>query len=183
MKINLKTLVLMAVFIAMMAITAFIKIPFPLVPITFQLFVAVTSGIFLGPIYGPIAMAVYMFAGLAGLPIFANGGGIGYVVSPTFGFIVGFILSSFVSGILWSDSWGKRILAISLATIACYIPGIPYFWLFYGMSKGMSIAGAIVYNLPFLAKDIILGGVLFAFAQVMGRVAPDLVWKNKRSLT
>lgn len=182
MKINLKVMILMAIFIALMAMTAFIKIPF-IVPITFQLFVAVASGIFLGPIYGPFAMAIYVVAGLVGLPVFANGGGIAYVVSPTFGFIVGFVIASFVAGILWADNWGRRIAAIILATIACYIPGIPYFWIFYGMTKGMTIVAATVFNLPYLAKDVVLGGILFGFAQTMGRVAPELMWKNRKTQT
>jgi biotin transport system substrate-specific component len=179
MKINTRTLVMMAIFVALMAISAYVKIPFSLVPITFQLFIAVASGIFLGPVYGPISMGVYMIAGLVGLPVFANGGGIQYVLSPTFGFIIGFVLASYVIGALWNDAWPRRILAIILSVLSCYVIGIPYLW----MLGTKSLVDSTVIMLPFIAKDIVLGGVLFGFAQTMGKVAPELMWRNNKSLT
>lgn len=181
---NVKILVMMSIFTALMIISAWIRIPIPPLPaITFQLFVAVASGIFLGSAYGAIAMGVYLILGLIGVPVFTNGGGLSYIFQPTFGFIIGFILAAFITGALWTDSWPGRVLAIVLAVLSCYVIGIPYFWMILNSSKPMAITAATLTMLPYLAKDLVLGGVLFAFAQVMGRVAPDLVWKNKKSLT
>lgn len=183
MKNNVKMLVMMAVFVCLMSVAAYIKIPTPLVPITFQLFVAVASGLFLGPVYGPISMAVYMVAGLAGLPVFASGGGIIYFISPSFGFIIGFVLSSYISGVLWAEAWPRRILAIILSVISGYVIGIPYFWLIMNAKKPQEFGAAVLVMLPFLAKDIVLGGVLFGFAQTMSKIAPELMWRNRKSLT
>lgn len=183
MKINVKMLVMMAVFVCLMAVSAYIKIPTPWVPVTFQLFVAVASGLFLGPVYGPISMMAYVIAGLAGLPVFASGGGIMYVLMPSFGFLIGFVLSSYVSAILWSDALPRKILAIISSVIACYIVGIPYFWLIMNAKKPQDFIAALATMLPFLAKDIVLGGILFGFAQTMSKVAPELMWRSKKSLT
>lgn len=183
MKSTVKMLVMMAVFVCLMSVAAYIRIPTPLVPITFQLFVAVASGLFLGPVYGPVSMAVYMIAGLTGLPVFAGGGGIMYFLSPSFGFIIGFILCSYVSGALWSDAWPRRILAIILSAMSGYVIGIPYFWLIMNAKKPQDFGAAVLVMLPFLAKDIVLGGVLFGFAQTMSKIAPELMWKNRKSLT
>lgn len=183
MKKSVKTLVMMAVFVCLMSIAAYIKIPTPLVPVTFQLFVAVASGLFLGPVFGPISMAVYMIAGLIGLPVFAGGGGIMYFLTPSFGFIIGFILCSYISGVLWTNAWPRRILAIILSVISSYIVGIPYFWLIMNAKKPQEFGAAVLVMLPFLAKDIVLGGVLFGFAQTMSKIAPELIWRNRKSLT
>ena len=71
-----------ALFVALMVAAAFIKIPFP-VPLTFQTVVSVLAGLLLGAKKGAAAMAVYAFMGLAGLPVFAAGGGIYYIFKPS----------------------------------------------------------------------------------------------------
>ena len=89
-----------AIFVVLMIVSAFIKIPFPLVPLTFQTVVAVLAGLLLGPLYGTAAVGVYIFMGLIGLPVFTSGGGFAYVVQPTFGYILGFAAAAFVAGAL-----------------------------------------------------------------------------------
>lgn len=69
------------------------------VPITLQAFFAVLAGAFLGSRMGAISMAVYAFIGLAGAPVFAKfHGGIGQLLSPTFGFIIAFIFTAYITG-------------------------------------------------------------------------------------
>ena len=64
-----------AIFVVLMVVSAFIKIPFPLVPLTFQTVVAVLAGLLLGPLYGTAAVGVYIFMSLraaAGLPMWCS---------------------------------------------------------------------------------------------------------------
>src|SRR5699024_8014799 len=69
------------------------------VPITLQTFFAILSGLILGSRLGAFTMFVYMMLGLAGVPVFAQfKGGISMLLSPTFGFIVSFILIAYVAG-------------------------------------------------------------------------------------
>lgn len=97
-------LTLGSLFVALTAIGANMTsiVPFLViggVPITLQTFFSVLAGIVLGSRLGAFSMFVYMVLGLAGAPIFAQfKGGIGTIMSPTFGFILSFVLVAYVAG-------------------------------------------------------------------------------------
>ena len=76
MKISAKDLTLVALFSALIAVGAFIKIPFLLVPITLQTLFIVLSALVLERKLAVLSVIVYIMIGLVGFPIFANGGGI-----------------------------------------------------------------------------------------------------------
>ena len=84
-----KDLVLCAMFVALIAVGAFIKVPVPVVPFTLQLLFTMLAGLLLGPANGALAVVVYIVLGLVGLPIFTQGGGPGYIFQPSFGYIIG----------------------------------------------------------------------------------------------
>lgn len=149
-----------AIFVALMAAAAFIKIPFPLVPLTFQTVVSVLAGLLLGAKKGVISMAVYMFIGLIGLPVFAAGGGIYYVVKPSFGYILGFIASAAVAGLIAGRAglplW-RYILAAMVAFLANYVVGIPYCIVAAHLSGTKDLLNLfIVGNLIYMPKDAAL---------------------------
>ena len=79
------SLLLCALFTALVAMGAFIRIPTPLVPLTLQLWCTTMAGMLLGPKLGAISVLVYVLLGLIGVPVFTMGGGIGYIFQPTFG--------------------------------------------------------------------------------------------------
>ena len=56
------------------------------------------AGLLLGPVNGALAVVVYIVLGLAGLPIFTQGGGPGYIFQPSFGYIIGFAVATYVTG-------------------------------------------------------------------------------------
>src|SRR5699024_2395253 len=93
-----------AMFVALAAIGANLTSVAPFlvvggVPITLQTFFAVLAGLVLGSRMGAFSMFVYMMAGLAGAPVFAQfKGGAGAALSPTFGFILSFILVAYFAG-------------------------------------------------------------------------------------
>lgn len=153
-----------AIFVALMVVSAFIRIPFPLVPLTFQTVVAVLAGLLLGPVYGTAAVGVYIFMGLIGLPVFTSGGGFAYVVQPTFGYILGFAAAAFVAGALCGRRKAAQItlrgalLASVAGFLVNYIVGVPYFlliWHFY-MHNGGVWQAAVTYNLIYMPKDLAL---------------------------
>ena len=93
-----KTLIYCSLFTALIAAGAFIKIPVPVVPFTLQYLFTMLAGLLLGSKRGTISVVAYMLLGLAGLPIFSEGGGLWYVFKPSFGYIIGFCLGTYVTG-------------------------------------------------------------------------------------
>ena len=80
-------MILCAMFVALIAVGAFIKVPIPVVPFTLQYLFTMLAGLLLGGKKGSLAVGIYILLGLIGLPIFAQGGGIGYIFQPSFGYI------------------------------------------------------------------------------------------------
>ncbi|MDE7330226.1 MAG: biotin transporter BioY [Clostridia bacterium] len=118
-----------AIFAALMVAGAYVTIPFPLVPLTFQTVISVLAGLLLGAKKGAVSMAVYCVIGLIGVPVFAAGGGIFYVMKPSFGYILGFILSAAVAGLIAGGSglpFWRYVVAAVAAFLAGYAVGIPY---------------------------------------------------------
>ncbi len=156
MNLKIKNMVLCALFSALMIAGAYIKIPIPYyMPITFQNFVAVLSGLLLGPRLGAAATGVYMALGLLGLPVFAGGGGIGYILSPFFGYILGFVFAAFVSGLLIrkmkQQSFFNCLIAGVIGFLVVYLFGIPYnyiiakFYLSTPKGAGALLMGTLLY--------------------------------------
>ena len=83
-KFTTRDLILCALFTALSAIGAFIRIPVPLVPFTLQITFTTLAGLLLGSKKGAISVAVYVLMGLIGIPVFTQGGGFSYVLKPMF---------------------------------------------------------------------------------------------------
>lgn len=98
MKISTRDLVLVALFAGLTAVGAFIRIPIPYVPFTLQYLFCAFAGIFLGAKLGALSQIIYVLVGLVGVPIFTEGGGPSYVLQPTFGYLIGFIVAAYVIG-------------------------------------------------------------------------------------
>lgn len=93
-----RSMILCALFAALIAAGAFLRIPIPVVPFTLQYLFTMLAGLLLGPRLGATAVGVYIVLGLAGLPVFTQGGGPGYIFQPTFGYIIGFALGAYLTG-------------------------------------------------------------------------------------
>lgn len=162
-RFSANNMALCALFSAFIAAGAFIKIPFYPVPVTMQMEIVLLSGLILGSWRGAVSASVYMFIGLAGLPVFARGGGIGYVLQPTFGYVAGFILGAYITG-KFAEKAGqatvKKCFLASLAGLAAvYATGVVYFWLISHFYLGKEIsAWYLLVNCFFmpLPKDILL---------------------------
>jgi len=120
---------LVALCAALTACGAFIKIPLWPVAITLQTFFVILSGIILGPRYGALSQLVYIILGLLGLPVFSGGGGLAYVMRPSFGYLAGFIIASSVVGLFMRNRGltHKTVCAASvIGTLVIYGTGTPY---------------------------------------------------------
>jgi biotin transport system substrate-specific component len=130
-----RSLVLVALFAALTAIGGFIKIPIPYVPFTLQIVSVYLAGCLLGPKLGMLSQFVYVLIGLAGAPVFAEGGGPSYVFKPTFGYLIGFILGAYVNGWLIQRFKFARAASIFLANfsslLVVYLIGC--LWLYVSM--------------------------------------------------
>lgn len=134
MKSNVRNLVYVALFIVLITIGAKVVIPIPVCPFTLQLLFTTLAGLVLGPVYGGISVLCYIVLGLIGVPVFATGGGFGYVLQPTFGYLVGFAAGAFLTGLIAGKNRKScsflRLLAANLAgLLVVYLMGIVYFWL------------------------------------------------------
>lgn len=126
-----KNAVYIGMFAALIIMGAFIKIPVPVIPFTLQFLFVALAGLLLGAKSGALSVIVYVALGLAGLPVFTGGGGIGYVLFPTFGYLIGFIFCAFVTGLVGSKSQSIKnfTLAAFSGLLALHLIGIPYYYL------------------------------------------------------
>ena len=127
-----KNMILCAMFVTLIAAGAFIKIPIPVVPFTLQYLFTMLAGLLLGGKLGCLSVCVYIFLGLAGLPVFAQGGGIGYIFQPSFGYIIGFAAGAYVTGILANGKGNPgypRLLAANFIGLGIvYLFGMVYYY-------------------------------------------------------
>lgn len=116
-----KTISFVALFAALTAIGAFIKIPIPYIPFTLQIVAVYLAGALLGPRIGLLSQLCYVFIGLIGVPVFAEGGGLGYVFKPTFGYLIGYVLGAYVNGWMIERFHLSSVRSIFLANFASLI--------------------------------------------------------------
>lgn len=127
-----KDLILCSLFVALIIVGAFIKIPIPVVPFTLQFLFTMMAGLLLGGKLGAVSVCIYIFMGLLGLPVFAEGGGIAYVLKPSFGYIIGFAAASFVTGSLANKvndpSYKRLFSAVFIGLGIVYLFGMVYYY-------------------------------------------------------
>lgn len=153
---ELRSMVLAALFAALTAIGTFIKIPLGFTSITLQVLFSCLAGVLLGPKWGAISQTVYVALGLVGLPVFTEGGGLGYLVKPSMGFLFGLILLSWLAGLLTQRDRSplRVVLACVAGDLAMYAVALPYMYavlnLYMGMEKSVLdvIKGGMLIYLP-----------------------------------
>lgn len=118
---------MMALFAALIAVGAFIKIPLPTVPLTLQLLFVMVAADVMGSTKATVSTVLYVIMGLLGLPIFAAGGGFWYVLKPSFGFFLGFIIAAWAIGTLVKRGM-NMILANFTGLLIVYLLGTVYCW-------------------------------------------------------
>ena len=177
-----KTIFLAFIGSILLAISSKIKIPFYPVPMTMQTFVVVLIGLLYGWKLGVFTVALYLFEGAIGLPVFAGtpekGIGLIYFTGPTMGYLIGFLLAVFISGYFFpkiknsgqnvGSLFGKLIISAKLfmlfvaSMLSIYILGIIWLSNFVGWDKVLVLG---VY--PFLLAEIFKISILTVLAKLI----------------
>ena len=166
-KLTARDLSFTALFAALIIVGAFIKIDIPLplytMHFTFQWLFVLMAGFLLGAKLGALSVVTYILIGLAGVPVFAAGGGIGYVLRPGFGFLLGFIFAAYLIGWITEKLNTTKLVALifpaTVGLVAYYSVGAVYFYLIKNLYVGEAVSFAVVvvqYCLITVLPDFIL---------------------------
>ncbi|MDA8537789.1 biotin transporter BioY [Candidatus Pelagibacter bacterium] len=138
----------------LLAISSKIQTPFTLVPATMQTFIVLFLGMTLGYKLATVTIILYLFEGSIGIPVFAKGGGITYLMGPTGGYLIGFILSAFFAGMIKIKSDPIVIFIYLLFSVSLsYILGLLGLWNYMGLDKSFNEV-FLVGAQPFLFIEI-----------------------------
>lgn len=156
MNADIRKDVIAALFAAMTAIFTQLVIPIQPVPITLGTMAVLMAGAVLGHRHGALAMLIYVLLGAAGLPVFAMArGGASVIAGPGGGFILGYIATAFVVGLL-TEKWGHsfRVLALSMAAgcLTVYLCGLVWF---IGLTGTGIVPAMAMCMFPFLPGDVV----------------------------
>jgi len=145
-------------------------VPFSVLPV-----LALMSGIILGAEYASMAMLVYLVLGLFGLPVFSSApfGGLGYILKPTFGFIVGYIVAAYVVGKVYREgSLPRAIVGVLTGLVTLYIIGLSYLYMILHLvlHRPTSVAGVMMIGFaPFILGDLLKAAIAIWVGQEVVR--------------
>lgn len=164
---NTKNLAKTAVFAALMCLAGMVLrwVSPALVPFSVMPLIVYLAGIILGARYGALAMLVYIVLGLFGLPVFASApfAGLGYVLKPTFGFIIGYIAAAYVVGLIYKQgSLWRAALGAFAGLVMINLFGLTYLYgiLNWVLLKPSSITKVMTIGFfPFITFDLIKAAI------------------------
>ncbi|MDO4961984.1 MAG: biotin transporter BioY [Eubacteriales bacterium] len=162
MNLRSKELTMCAMFAALIALGAFIRIDIPMplytMHFTLQLFFVLSAGFILGARGGALSVLVYLCLGLIGFPVFAAGGGPAYVLRAGFGFLLGFIPTAYIAGTSGANLFWKMLGSAVIGLAVDYLAGTLYFYLIMRL---------------YVSENISLGTIAAQYCLIT--VLPDLV--------
>ena len=137
----------------LLAISSKIQVPFWPVPMTMQTFVIFLIGMTYGIRLSFATVALYLFEGAAGLPVFASGGGIAYLTGPTAGYLYGMLFASIVisyfANLGFSKTYFKATISLLIGSIIIFSIGIIYLGSIIGYQKAIAVG-----LLPFIPSEL-----------------------------
>lgn len=190
-----KRLIRISYFTMLTIVGGLIKLPMPAVPgifFTFQTVFVALAGLVLGARDGALSQLAYMIIGLIGLPVFTTGGGIDYVLRPSFGYIIGFVAGAFLIGLLKSRfktlSVIKLFFCAFFGLLTVYIIGMPYqfliFWLYLGNDVLAAFASLATLPLMFAVDAAMLYLICLIYPRIntmIGSSSPPSIKNNGKS--
>jgi len=149
-------------------LSAKIQVPFYPVPMTMGTFAILAIGAAFGARLGAATVILYLAQGAAGLPVFAGtpekGIGLAYMVGPTGGYLVGYVLAAYAVGWLAERGWDRNVLttaaAMLVGTVLIYVPGLLYLGVLFGWDKPLLEWGLYPFVLGDVAKLALAASVL-----------------------
>jgi biotin transporter BioY len=110
---------------------------------------------------------IYVVLGTLGLPIFANGGGIGYIFSPTFGFLYGMVVAAFFISFIFNKEVSTNLIKLSLTifigALIIFLCGLSHLSFFIGFEQAVTVG-----LIPFLYSEFLK--ILLAIAIIFGLI-------------
>ena len=154
----IKNMLLVLVGSAILCLTAKFRVHIGPVPFSMQTLAVLLLGSVLGWKLGVLTVFAYLFEGALGLPVFAGtpekGIGLAYMMGPTGGYLVGFLLAAGITGFLAERGWDRNcfwmVIAMLLGNMAIYVPGLLWLGNFVGYSAAIKLG-----FLPFLLGDLL----------------------------
>ncbi len=174
-KLRTADLSLIALFASIIAVCSWISIP-AAVPVTLQTFGVFLAVGVLGGKRGTLAVLTYLLMGVIGLPVFSGfGGGLGYLMGSTGGYLVGFVFPALV---MWGmeNIFGKRnqniVISMTAGLLGCYAFGTIWFMTVYAGKGGAVRAGTVlaVCVVPYILPDILKMMLALAMRKRLVRV-------------
>lgn len=156
---KIKDLTIMAICLSILIICSKISFNIGIISLTLQTFAVVIISLLLKWKKASIIFLTYIIMGLIGIPVFSNGGGFYYIFAPSFGFIIGFFVSSFIIGSNIGNSKWLKIIKGIIGLLVLDIIGMIYMYLilkFYLDSPKATVTYVIEAGfLPFILKDLV----------------------------
>lgn len=185
MKISTREMVLSGLMAAVMVVvTVITRIPFvhSVVPFSMQPLIALLAGILLGSRIGAMSMIAYLALGLVGLQVFATEpfGGPGYLLKPSFGFLLSYPVVAFVAGKLLESQKAPKIsrylMAAWVGVIIIYVIGLPYVYMILNFYAGEATSATAViklFFLPFILWDLLKAVAVAVLARAIHQRLPE----------
>jgi len=177
---KLRWMVLASLMAALTAVGAYIHVPIGPVPIVLSTLFVLLSGLLLGSRWGLASMALYLFVGAIGMPVFSGGrGGFAHFLGPTGGYLFGYLLASLLTGMISERSHGNffwEIIAVIIGSLAIYGLGVPWLKMVTKMSWPKTF---IVGMVPFIIGDAVKASV----ALILARAVRPILNRQLQSLS
>ena len=155
---KLRPILFAILFTGLIIAGAYVTVPLGPVPFVLSDFFVLLSGLVLGKKYAPIAVGAYLALGAFGLPVFADGGGgISHYAGPTGGYLIGFLISSYIVGAFSHTvprSTAKDLAAVLTGYVTIYTCGV--IWLKFHADLlwyDAIYAGALNFIVPMAIKS------------------------------
>ncbi|MCI9180171.1 MAG: biotin transporter BioY [Lachnospiraceae bacterium] len=184
--LSIRELTVGGLFAALITAGAWVKITLPTQPLpmhfTLQWFFVLLAGLLLNKKLAGASVAVYLFLGLMGVPVFASGGGPSYIARPTFGYLLGFFAAAYVMAWLSErvqPAGFLKLFGISMAGFCLYYGiGILYFFIICRFF----IAREVTWQILFINCFLLTAGGDFALCLAAVSVAAKLRGIVKKTL-
>lgn len=165
---QLRSMVYASLMAALIAVGAYLHIPFGPVPIVLQNLFVLLAGLLLGCRWGAISTVIYLLVGAVGIPVFAGAtGGLAHLLGPTGGYLFGFVGAAFLTGSI-ADQFNQRlaaqIAAVAIGSMVIYAVGVPWLKFVAGLSWSKAF---LVGMLPFLPGDALKASAAVLLAKTL----------------
>lgn len=178
--LNTLDIVYTGIFAALITVCSWISIPLT-VPFTLQTFAVFLAVLLLGGRRGTLSVLIYVLLGIVGIPVFSGyKGGIGVILGPTGGYIIGFIVSALI---MWAFEHIQKkekavtsIISMLTGLLACYAFGTAWFYFIYNKGTDTPASLSMILGwcvVPFILPD--LAKILVAFLISRNRAIKNIL--------